>query len=98
MAARTAALVTLVLSQLIHVFECKSETRGLFEIRLFSNMYLVLAVISSVIMLLGVIYLPFMIPIFGTVPLNLNEWLISGGISLLVPIIFSIWRDIKNKK
>ncbi|HHU91315.1 MAG TPA: cation-translocating P-type ATPase [Clostridiaceae bacterium] len=97
-AARTAALVTLVLSQLIHVFECKSETRGLFEIRLFSNMYLVLAVISSVIMLLGVIYLPFMIPIFGTVPLNLNEWLISGGISLLVPIIFSIWRDIKNKK
>jgi Ca2+-transporting ATPase len=96
--ARTAALVTLVLSQLIHVFECKSETRGLFEIKLFSNMYLVLAVISSLIMLLGVIYLPFMIPIFGTVPLKLNEWLISGGISLLVPIVFSIWRDIKNKK
>jgi hypothetical protein len=24
--------------------------------------------------------------------------LISGGISLLVPIIFGIWRDIKNKK
>jgi Ca2+-transporting ATPase len=96
--ARTAALVTLVLSQLIHVFECKSETRGLFEIKLFSNMYLVLAVISSLLMLLGVIYLPFMIPIFGTVPLKLNEWLISGGISLLVPIVFSIWRDIKNKK
>ena len=96
--ARTAALVTLVLSQLIHVFECKSETRGLFEIKLFSNMYLVLAVISSLLMLLGVIYLPFMIPIFGTVPLKLNEWLISGGISLLVPIIFGIWRDIKNKK
>jgi Ca2+-transporting ATPase len=97
-AARTAALVTLVLSQLIHVFECKSETRGLFEIKLFSNIYLVLAVISSLILLLGVIYLPFMIPIFGTVPLKLNDWLISGGISLLVPIIFGIWRDIKNKK
>lgn len=96
--ARTAALVTLVLSQLIHVFECKSETRGLFEIRLFSNMYLVLAVISSVILLVGVIYLPFLVSVFGTVPLELNEWLISGGISLLVPIIFGIWRDIKNKK
>ncbi len=96
--ARTAALVTLVISQLIHVFECKSETRGLFEIKLFSNIYLVLAVISSLALLLGVIYLPFMIPVFGTVPLKLNEWLISGGISLLVPIIFGIWRDIKNKK
>jgi Ca2+-transporting ATPase len=97
-AARTAALVTLVLSQLIHVFECKSETRGLFEIKLFSNIYLVLAVISSVLLLVGVIYLPFLISVFGTIPLGMNEWLISGGISLLVPIIFGIWRDIKNKK
>jgi len=96
--ARTAALVTLVLSQLIHVFECKSETKGLFEIKLFSNIYLVLAVISSVLMLLGVIYLPFMIPVFGTVPLTLNEWMIAGGISLLVPVIFGIWREKKNKK
>jgi len=96
--ARTAALVTLVLSQLIHVFECKSETKGLFEIKLFSNIYLVLAVISSVLMLLGVIYLPFMITVFGTVPLKLNEWLISGGISLLVPVIFGIWRERKNRK
>lgn len=96
--ARTSALVTLVLSQLIHVFECKSENRGLFEINIFSNMYLLLAVISSVIMLLGVIYLPFMIPVFGTVPLKSHEWMISGGISLLVPIIFGIWRDVKNKR
>ena len=97
-AARTCALVTLVVSQLIHVFECKSETRGIFEINLFSNIYLVLAVISSVLMLLGVIYLPFLRNVFGTVPLNLNEWMVSGGISLLVPVVFGIWRDIKNRK
>jgi len=97
-AARTCALVTLVMSQLIHVFECKSETRGIFEIKLFSNIYLVLAVISSVLMLLGVIYLTFLANVFGTVPLNANEWMISGGISLLVPVAFGIWRDIKNRK
>ncbi|MCX7772161.1 MAG: cation-transporting P-type ATPase, partial [Clostridia bacterium] len=96
MSARTAALVTLVMSQLIHVFECKSETRGLFELKLFSNPYLVYAVLSSILMLLSVIYLPFMAPIFGTIPLKANEWMIAGGISLLVPIIFSIIRQNKN--
>ena len=30
-AARTAALCTLILSQLVHVFECKSERRTLFS-------------------------------------------------------------------
>ena len=94
--ARTCALVTLVMSQLVHVFECKSETRGLFELKLFSNPYLVYAVLSSVIMLLGVIYLPFMMPIFSTTPLNVFDWMIAGGISLLVPIINSIVREIKN--
>ncbi len=95
-AARTCALVTLVVSQLIHVFECKSETKGIFEIRILSNIYLVLAVISSILMLLGVIYLPFMRPVFGTIPLKLNEWMVAGGISLLVPVIFGIWREMKK--
>jgi hypothetical protein len=49
-------------------------------------------------MLLAVIYLPFMRPIFGTMPLKLNDWMIGGGISLLVPIFFSILREVKNKK
>lgn len=96
--ARTCALVTLVMSQLIHVFECKSETRGLFELKLFSNPYLVYAVLSSILMLLAVIYLPVMMPIFGTKPLHLFDWMIAGGISLLVPIINSIIREVKNKK
>ncbi len=96
--ARTCALVTLVVSQLIHVFECKSESHGIFEIKLFSNIYLVLAVLSSVLMLLLVIYLPIMRPVFGTIPIKINEWMIAGGISLLVPILYGIWREIINRK
>lgn len=88
--ARTAALVTLVLSQLIHVFECKSEHKSLFELPVFSNRYLVLAVLSSLLLLLGIIYLPYLSAVFGTTALALNEWLIAGGISLLVPVLFGI--------
>ena len=88
--ARTATLVTLVLSQLIHVFECKSEHKSIFDLNLLSNKYLVYAVLSSVLMLLAVIYLPFLSVIFGTMPLQPNEWLIAGGLSVLVPVLFGI--------
>ena len=36
-AARTGALATLILTQLIHVFECKSESRTLLQIPFFNN-------------------------------------------------------------
>ena len=88
--ARTATLVTLVLSQLIHVFECKSEYKSLFEINLLSNKYLVYAVLSSVLMLLAVMYIPYLATVFGTMPLRLNEWLIAGGLSVLVPILVGV--------
>ncbi len=38
--ARTGALITLVLSQLIHVFECKSEEKTLSLCLIFSNPFL----------------------------------------------------------
>lgn len=93
--ARTATLVTLVLSQLIHVFECKSESKSLFEMNLLSNRYLVYAVLSSVLMLLAVMYLPFLTAALGTMPLMLNEWLVAAGLSMLVPILVSIFGSRK---
>ena len=33
---RTLALTTLVMSQLLHVFECRSERHSIFEIKLFT--------------------------------------------------------------
>jgi Ca2+-transporting ATPase len=90
-AARTGAFVTLVLTQLIHVFECKSETKSIFQIPLLNNSYLVFAVLCSLAMILGVVYIPALQQIFRTVPLDLNGWLISGGLSFLVPVLASFF-------
>lgn len=89
--ARTGAFVTLVLTQLIHVFECKSERRSIFRIPIFNNIYLVLAVLCSLLMTLGVVYIPSLQNIFKTVPLGLNEWLITVGLSFLVPMLASFF-------
>ncbi|HEX3015787.1 MAG TPA: calcium-transporting P-type ATPase, PMR1-type [Desulfobacteria bacterium] len=86
--ARTMAFSTLVFSQLCHVLDCKSETRGIFETGLFNNPYLVGAIAVSTTMQLCAIYLPFLQPIFKTVALNFTQWLIifcvAAGPSLLI--------------
>ncbi len=98
--ARTGAFVTLVLTQLIHVFECKSETRSLFQINLLDNIYLVLAVLCSLVMILGVVYIPSLQAIFKTVPLDLTGWLVTGGLSFLVPVLASFFpvRSIRRRR
>jgi len=84
--SRTGAFVTLVITQLIHVFECKSESRNIFEISFFNNIYLVLAVFCSLIMILSVVYIPLLQEVFRTVPLALNDWLLIAGFSFIGPV------------
>jgi Ca2+-transporting ATPase len=90
--ARTGAFVTLVLTQLIHVFECKSERKNIFEIPLFNNIPLVLAVLCSLIMIIGVVYIPTFQGIFKTVPLSYHDWVLVAGVSALGPVISSFFK------
>nr|WP_309249374.1 calcium-translocating P-type ATPase, PMCA-type [Clostridium estertheticum] len=96
-ACRTLALGTLVLSQLIHVFECRSEKHSLFEINPFTNMYLLGAVSISVIMLLSIVYIPFLQSVFHTIPLNLGQWLIILFFSSIISFINSLYLYLTKK-
>ncbi|WP_226665778.1 calcium-translocating P-type ATPase, SERCA-type [Metabacillus litoralis] len=80
--AQTIAFATLVMAQLIHVFDCRSE-KSIFERNPFENMYLIGAVISSILLMLIVIYYPPLQPIFHTVPILLRDWLLILGMSAI---------------
>jgi Ca2+-transporting ATPase len=94
---RTLALCTLVMSQLIHVFECRSERHSIFQIKLFTNPYLVGAVAISIILLCSVLYVPFLQGVFHTVALSLNQWLIVIFFSGIIAFINSVYLLIKSK-
>lgn len=94
---RTLALCTLVMSQLIHVFECRSERHSIFEIKLFTNPWLVGAVSISITMICAVLYVPFLRDIFHTVALSLNQWLIVMFFSGIIGLINSVYLLIKSK-
>ncbi|MBY0120757.1 calcium-translocating P-type ATPase, SERCA-type [Bacillus sp. S/N-304-OC-R1] len=78
--AQTIAFSTLVLAQLIHVFDCRSE-KSVFARNPFGNKYLVWAVISSLLLLFVVIYYPPLQPIFHTVPVLAKDWFMVVGLS-----------------
>lgn len=78
--SQTVAFATLVLAQLIHVFDCRSE-KSIFARNPFGNMYLVWAVISSVVLMFIVIYYPPLQPIFHTVPILAKDWLMIFGLA-----------------
>ncbi|QDI90575.1 calcium-translocating P-type ATPase, SERCA-type [Salicibibacter halophilus] len=80
--AQTVAFATLVMAQLIHVFDCRSEY-SVFHRSPFENKPLLWAVLSSVVLLLIVIYVPVLQPIFYTTALGLYDWLLILGLSAI---------------
>ena len=73
-----------------HVFECKSEKKGIFGINYFSNIKLIFAVLASLAVILAAIYLPGIQMIFDTVALSKTPLLISLGFSFAVPVVSGI--------
>jgi Ca2+-transporting ATPase len=96
--ARTGALVTLIFTQLFHVFECKSEKKGLFGISILNNPALIFAVLCSLGVTLLTVYHPWMQRIFMTVPLTLEQLGRVFLYSLAAPALSSLMRLFPRQK
>lgn len=83
--AKTMAFVTLSMSELFRAYTSRSERVSLFKIGVFSNRYMQYAVLASFILLFAVVYIPWFQPVFDTVPLG-REWFLVLPL-LLVPSI-----------
>jgi len=98
--AQSVAFATLVMAQLIHVFDCRSS-RSIFHRNPLQNKYLVLAVLSSLILMLAVMYVDELQPIFKTVPLGWKDWilvLIAAGIPTFLMGLGSVLSPKKTKR
>jgi Ca2+-transporting ATPase len=97
--AETMAFVTLSLSELFRAYTVRSERLSIFQIGVFSNRNMQLAVGLSLVMLFVVINVAFLQPIFNTHFLAWNEWLIVIGLALIPAISEELtkaylrWRD-----
>lgn len=88
--ARTVSFVTLAASQLFFVFECKSERQGMFTRTVWNNPYLLLAVLSSFLLLFAVLYWPALAAFFSLTPLSARLLLVCLGVSALGAVLSSL--------
>ena len=84
--AQTMAFCTIVLLELFRVYIIRKQ----YHTKLFSNFYLFVAVISSFLLQLLIIYTP-LNKIFETISLSLYDWALIFGVCIFVTILCRIF-------
>lgn len=82
--AWTISLTTLAVFQWLNAWNCRHESKSIFQMNPFSNKLLVVATLVVISLQLLVVYNPLMQNIMRTTPLKLSEWL------LIIPVAASI--------
>lgn len=85
--ARTMAFTTLVMFQMVHVFNCLSRERSVFRSGVLRHRWLLLAVAGSLSMHAAVVYVPLMQRAFDTVALSAGDWAVAAGVSLSLVVV-----------
>jgi Ca2+-transporting ATPase len=68
------AFVTLSCSELLRAFTARSEYYPMMKIGMFGNKFMNYAVLSSLVLIMLVVYVPFLQTIFNTQPLGWTQW------------------------
>lgn len=72
--ARTITFTTLILAELLRAYSSRSERYSIIKLGVFSNKAMVKASLASFLLLLAVLYVPFLQLIFKTYALGLIDW------------------------
>jgi Ca2+-transporting ATPase len=90
--AETMAFVTLALCELFRAYTVRSERVSLFRLGVFSNKYMQVAVGASMLLMLLVVYVPFLQPVFNTHMMAPVEWAFVVALSLLPAVAEEITK------
>jgi Ca2+-transporting ATPase len=89
---RTIVFVLMCFDSLVFAFSVRSFKRTIFRKDIFSNHYLVGAVIIATILLFSALYIPFLQKILATQPLTIVEWLVIFSISFVEIILIESFK------
>ena len=100
--AETLAFATLVFSELFRAYTSRSERYPILKVGVFSNKWMNWAVLGSSVLMLLVMYVPFLQEIFNTVSLGWTEWRLIIPLFLVPSVAAEITKYIisargKNK-
>ena len=85
--ARTVAVNVFVFGELFYLFTCRSLTRSMFRIGVFSNPAAFGGAVGTVLLQLALTYIPPMNHLFGTAPIG---WIAWAAILLFGVVVYLI--------
>ena len=96
--ARTAALTTLVLFQMVHVFNCRSEEDSVFHKSLWKNKVLLVGVVVSLAVHVAALYLPFMQALLRVEPLDALTWGVMAGVAATAILVNELHKRLRARR
>ncbi|MHA1339775.1 MAG: cation-translocating P-type ATPase [Promethearchaeota archaeon] len=96
--ARSVLFNCLVIGELINAYNSRSEYASVFELGFLTNKALLYSVIISILLTIGIFYIPFFNQVFRLIPLNGTQWIYSIIFALPVLIIVEFLKIFYRKQ
>jgi len=97
MEARNIVLLSMVLMENVHVFNCRSEFVSAFKVPISRNYILVMGVLAAQGIHILSMHIPFMQQILEIEPISIFEWLVIFAFTLLLLLVMEIYKLIRKK-
>ena len=91
----TMAFITLVMIQLFHSFNIKSS-KSIFSRQVLNNRFLILSFVIGVVLLMLILYVPFLSNIFSLVALDPYHYLVAMGFALMIIVVIEIVKLVQR--
>lgn len=95
--ARTMAFCVLVYGELLRALVARSQTLTLFQLGLFTNPILLVAIAVSCLLQIGVVTLPFARPVFETVGHAPWEWVVLAVLALTPATVIELMKILRSR-
>jgi len=95
--ARTVAVNVFVMVELFYLFNCRSFTRSMFSIGLFSNPWVIAGSLAMIALQLLYTYAPWMNSVFQSAPISTGAWLRIIGVALGVYVVIGLEKALTRR-
>lgn len=93
---RTMVFMIIAFDSVLYIFACRTFRKPFWRYENFwSNKWLFVAVIFSLVLQIIITYLPFTQKLLNIIPLNFSQWLIIIGIALIVVLLIELIKSFR---
>ncbi|MCW5698212.1 MAG: HAD-IC family P-type ATPase [Rhodospirillales bacterium] len=96
--ARNALLLLMVCFENAHVFNCRSEWRSVFRLRVFSNPMLMVAVVAAQGVHLGAMFVPGLRDVLDIQPISFEGWIEVAALSVALVAVMEIFKFLRPRR